>query len=135
MSKSIILSLCFTSLIAACSSDTDQAAEGKVQSSDVDVCRCLKEPGNSSFSKANEAACDQAISKKLDLADWKKGNLNDPAFKKKWTQLEKECGSDQTACLEREKKAQGCTAKTIKDPNWDAQNCADALMKAIQRCK
>ena len=101
----------------------------------VDVCRCMSEPGNSAFSKANEKACDKAISKKLEVPDWQKANLNDAAFNKKWKNLEKECGSTTSECMAREQKARGCTAKNIKDPNWDSQGCTQALVGALKACK
>ena len=102
---------------------------------EIDLCRCMSEPGNSEFSKKNEKVCDTAISKKLEVPDWKKANLSDANFNRNWKALEKECGSNKTECIEKEKKARGCTSKTVKDPAWESQNCTQALMAALGACE
>lgn len=42
----------------------------------VDLCKCLTEPGNSSFMQEHGEACDALISKEIGVADWKKVNMS-----------------------------------------------------------
>ena len=45
-------------------------------SKNIDVCRCLTEPGNSSFMKENEKNCRDEISKELGVDNWEKINMS-----------------------------------------------------------
>ena len=123
--------------LMACSEEPPEANVAVEQGSpsSLDVCRCLDEPGSSPYMKQNGPACDRLISATLKVSDWTKEPLNDASFAAKWKKLEKQCGSKTTECLEREKKARGCTADTIKHPEWDIQNCAVALAEAIKACE
>ncbi|GDX47204.1 hypothetical protein LBMAG25_00220 [Bacteroidota bacterium] len=46
------------------------------ESKNVDTCKCLTEPGNSTFMKENEDACRDAISKELGVSNWEKVNMS-----------------------------------------------------------
>ena len=102
----------------------------------VDVCRCLNEKGNSPFMKANAKVCDGAISKKLEVPDWNKVNFStNAAANAKWKKKKKECNNTTSQCMEKEKAKRGCTAKDIKDPRWNTQNCTVALIEALKACE
>ena len=59
----------------------------------VDICRCLTEPGSSSWNKKNGAACDRAISNRIGVSDWTRINFNQrPDLNAKWKQLQSSCG-------------------------------------------
>ena len=104
--------------------------------STIDICRCLSEKGNSPFSKANTKVCDVAISKKIEVADWKKVNFSkNAAASTKWKELEKECNDTTSQCMEKEKAKRGCTAKDINDPNWNVQHCTVALIESLKACE
>lgn len=61
-------------------------------SKNVDVCRCLTEPGNTEWNQENKEACDDAISKEIGVDDWKKLNMSqDPEVSAKWDALAKRC--------------------------------------------
>ena len=59
---------------------------------DVDVCKCLTEPGNSEYMKENENACRDAISKELGVENWEKINMSqNPDVSLKFDALSKRC--------------------------------------------
>lgn len=59
----------------------------------VNICRCLTEPGSSSWAQANKRSCDSAISNRLGVPDYTTINFNQrPALNAKWKQLEASCG-------------------------------------------
>ena len=84
MKKIIFMVICsLPILISSCGSS----------SKDVDICRCLSEPGNSEYMQKNEVACDEAISKKLGVNDWKKVNFSqNPELQAKWDKMARDCG-------------------------------------------
>ena len=58
----------------------------------VDICTCLTAPGDSEFMKENSGACDEAISKEIDVANWKKVNMSiDKLTSKKFDYLVSRC--------------------------------------------
>jgi hypothetical protein len=58
----------------------------------VDVCRCLTEPGNSEWSMANSDACRDAISRELGVENWEKVNFSqDPDLSRKFDALAEKC--------------------------------------------
>jgi len=61
-------------------------------SSALDICKCLTEPGNSQWAIDNRDACNAAISKELGVANWEKVNFSqEPELNKKWDQLIQSC--------------------------------------------
>lgn len=61
-------------------------------SSNVDVCRCLTEPGDSEFIQENATACRDAISKELGVANWEKINMSqNPDISAKFDALVRRC--------------------------------------------
>lgn len=58
------------------------------ETNNIDLCRCLTEPGNSQWSIDNKAACNNAISRKLGVANWEKVNFSqNPDLNRKWDEL------------------------------------------------
>lgn len=49
---------------------------GKNTKSDVDVCKCLTEPGNSKYMQENNDSCRDAISKEIGVKNWEKVNMS-----------------------------------------------------------
>jgi uncharacterized membrane protein YvbJ len=46
----------------------------------VDICRCLTEPGNSNYMMENGKACNKAISNAIGVEDWRKVNMSQNPF-------------------------------------------------------
>jgi len=60
----------------------------------VDTCRCLTEPGNSSYIKDNKKACRDAISKAIGVPNWEEVNMSqNPSVSKKFDKLASDCGN------------------------------------------
>ncbi|MDA9356741.1 hypothetical protein N8376_00135 [Flavobacteriaceae bacterium] len=49
---------------------------GKDTKSDVDVCKCLTEPGNSKYMQENNDSCRDVISKEIGVKNWEKVNMS-----------------------------------------------------------
>ena len=61
-------------------------------STEVDICRCLNEPGNSAFMKENKDACMDAISQELGVKNWEKINMSrNPEIRSKFHALANRC--------------------------------------------
>jgi hypothetical protein len=61
-------------------------------SANVDLCRCLTEPGNSAYMRDNDDACRDAISKELGVDNWEKVNMsNNPSVSAKFDALVNRC--------------------------------------------
>jgi hypothetical protein len=59
---------------------------------DVDVCRCLTEPGNSEYMTTNEDACRDAISTEIGVENWEAVNMSqDLAASSRFDALAKRC--------------------------------------------
>lgn len=72
-------------------SNTNNNQEATVNA-DVDICKCLTEPGNSEYMTQNGKACDEKISKEIGVADWKKVNMKyDKVTSKKFDELVYKC--------------------------------------------
>jgi len=67
-------------------------SEATTSETNVDVCRCLTEPGNSEWSMANSDACRDAISRELGVENWEKINFSqDPELSRKFDALAEKC--------------------------------------------
>lgn len=67
----------------------DQPNEG---SANVDVCKCLTMPGNSTFMQENADACRDAISAELGVDNWEQVNMSEnPIISEKFDQLAARC--------------------------------------------
>ena len=61
-------------------------------SKNVDVCKCLTEPGNSEYMQENNDACRDAISKEIGVDNWEKVNMSqNPDVSEKFDALAKRC--------------------------------------------
>lgn len=110
-SSTIYLLLCFTLTIGCTNNESasqittvdDQSANVAMDeksnessnaqnSSSLDICKCLTEPGNSQWAIDNRDACNSAISKELGVANWEKVNFSqEPELNRKWDQLIRSC--------------------------------------------
>jgi len=70
-------------------SETDTSSE--TNSSNVDICRCLSEPGNTTWFKENQERCDAAIDERCGVNNWKAVS-NDPKVSATFDRLAIECG-------------------------------------------
>ena len=60
--------------------------------SEIDLCRCLTEPGNSEWSIQKNIACRDAISKEIGVENWEKVNFSkNPELNRKWDLLVEKC--------------------------------------------
>mgnify|MGYP006124304841 CR=1 FL=1 len=58
----------------------------------IDVCRCLIEPGNSSWMEKNENECRDAISNAIGVPNWEKVNFSrNPDLSAKWDRFVNDC--------------------------------------------
>ena len=71
-------------IVSSCGNETksDDKSNEKEQTqkptieSDVDVCKCLTEPGNSKYMQENNDSCRDAISKEIGVKNWEKVNMS-----------------------------------------------------------
>ena len=64
---------------------------GCESATDIDICRCLSEPGNTEWSKENRYVCRDAISDRLGVENWEAVSL-DPEVSEGFDRLAKQCG-------------------------------------------
>jgi len=61
-------------------------------SNDVDVCRCLFEPGDSQYMQDNNDACRDAISEEIGVDNWEEVNMSEnPEVSAKFDALASRC--------------------------------------------
>ena len=78
--------------IIGCNNSNNTNNQVNTAKSEVDICKCLTEPGNSEYMTQNGTACDEAISKEIGVADWRKVNMKyDKATSKKFDELVYKC--------------------------------------------
>ena len=81
MKKNLIIFLSII-LINSCKKDQNQ----------IEVCRCLNEPGNSEWAKKNKEKCNNEINKKIDVENWQSINFSqNKKASEKWDLMIKEC--------------------------------------------
>ena len=62
----------------------------------VNLCRCLTEPGNTNWAKENKEDCDQAISNKIGVDNWKTVNFSqNSSLNEKWGHMVDDCVQNQ----------------------------------------
>lgn len=60
--------------------------------SNIDICRCLTEPGDSEWTIDNNDACNDAISKELGVDNWEEINMNkNPDINARFDSLANRC--------------------------------------------
>jgi len=61
-------------------------------SKEVDICKCLTEPGNSNYMQENKDACREKISKEIGVENWEKINMSqNPEISAKFDALARQC--------------------------------------------
>ena len=86
----IIIFSCF--LLTSCGGNSTSNIAKTTQENNVDVCRCLTEPGNSEWNQKNNDACRDAISKEIGVDNWEKVNMSqNPGVSAKFDALVKKC--------------------------------------------
>lgn len=115
MRHTIQLLLTLSIILGACSNktDTDSSSNAKVTDTEsnalptdtnVDLCRCLTEPGNSAFMQEHGEACDALISKEIGVADWKKVNMSqNKEVSDRFDVLARRCSGEESTSIEPQK--------------------------------
>ena len=74
MNKLRSLGMLFVSIniLISCGEDTNKSQYNKKQmgTEDIDICRCLTEPGNSEWAISNRTKCDKEINNRLGVNRW-----------------------------------------------------------------
>tara|TARA_Y100000385_G_C12752083_1_gene491371 strand:- start:81 stop:647 length:567 start_codon:yes stop_codon:yes gene_type:complete len=66
------------------------------ETKEVELCRCLNEPGNTDWAKENKEDCDEAISNKIGVSNWKSVNFSQNSnLSAKWDKMINECVNNQ----------------------------------------
>ena len=87
--KKLLLLLSIIILIS-CGEDTKKS---KNKTEEVDICRCLTEPGNSEWAIANRSNCDKEINNELGVTRWQSVNFSqDARLNAKWDKMAADCG-------------------------------------------
>jgi hypothetical protein len=96
----LLIITCF--LIISCGRDeTNQSEEIKQPTYDVDVCKCLTEPGNSLFIINNKDACRETISEEIGVENWEKINMSqNPDVSAKFDALAEKCTGTKDSGIE-----------------------------------
>lgn len=86
--------------VFSCSTENKKNQTNQL-ASDVDVCKCLLEPGNSKFMIDNEVACRDAISREIGVENWEKINMSQkPNISAKWDELVERCTGSKESGIE-----------------------------------
>lgn len=74
------------------SSTSVNEENNSVSAQNIDICRCLTEPGNSNYMIENSKACDNAISIAIGVEDWRKVNMSqNPIISNRFDALANRC--------------------------------------------
>ena len=61
-------------------------------SKNVDICKCLTEPGNSEYMQENNDACRESISQEIGVDNWEEVNMSqNPEISTKFDALARRC--------------------------------------------
>ena len=75
------------------SSSGSSSSSSSLKESNPDVCRCLTEPGNTKWAKANKITCRDAISNEIGVSNWEQVNFSqNPTLDTQWDRLKASCG-------------------------------------------
>ncbi len=75
MKKFYALVAAYLMTISACTNFSNKGKESQIEQAEADICTCLTEPANSKYMAQNGQACNEAISREIGVADWKKVNM------------------------------------------------------------
>ena len=83
--KTLVISLFFLFLFSCKQREVSQSNE-------VDICRCLNEPGNTDWSKKNKEECNEVISNKIGVSNWMSVNFSqNSSLSRKWDEMVNDC--------------------------------------------
>jgi hypothetical protein len=86
------LLLIFVFMNLGCNDVSRSNSQALTQKQNVDICKCLTEPGDSDYMVQNEAACNEAISREIGVSDWRKVNMKyDRTTSKRFDELVYRC--------------------------------------------
>jgi len=92
MKKGVLLLFCLPMLFS-CGRENNTNRNTKTE---VDLCRCLTEPGNTDWAKENGEDCDKVISNKIGVPNWKSVNFSQNAsLSVKWDNMVSDCVNNQ----------------------------------------
>ena len=90
MKKIILISLLGLIIWGCEKSNSNATSDTGGSLINIDICRCLSEPGNTQWSKENLYVCRDAISARLEVENWEAVSL-DPEVSKGLDRLAREC--------------------------------------------
>ena len=92
MKKLLLILLCLP-IIFSCGRENNT---NKNTATEVNLCRCLTEPGNTDWAKKNREDCDKVISNKIGVPNWKSVNFSQNAsLSTKWDNMVNDCVNNQ----------------------------------------
>ena len=95
----IIIFTCF--ILTSCGGNSTPNIAKTTQENNVDVCRCLTEPGNTEWNIKNSDACRYAISKEIGVDNWEKINMSqNPDISRKFDALAERCTGSNNSGIE-----------------------------------
>ena len=92
--KKLLLTLLCLPLFFSCVEESK--IKNVSETKGVNLCRCLTEPGNTDWAKENKEDCDQAISNKIGVDNWKAVNFSQNfSLSAKWDKMVDDCVKNQ----------------------------------------
>ena len=93
MRKILIISLVFilSNCVEPAKEEINRNQSNLNINKEIDICRCLSEPGNTSWSQKNRYKCRDAISQRLGVENWEEVSL-DPEVSEGFDRLANSCG-------------------------------------------
>ena len=99
-------------MLFSCEGKKDATKDTKT---DVNICRCLTEPGNTDWAKENGEDCDKVISKKIGVPNWKSVNFSQNAnLSTKWDNMVNDCINNQLENDSKESSSQEVSFEEAK---------------------
>ena len=81
------------SILISCGEEIEGIDEKETEREEVDICRCLTEPGNSEWAIENRSDCDKEINNELGVSRWQAVNFSqDARLNAKWDKMAADCG-------------------------------------------
>ena len=109
--KGVLLLFCLPMLFS-CGRENNTNRNTKTE---VDLCRCLTEPGNTDWAKENGEDCDKAISNKIGVPNWKSINFSqNTSLSAKWDNMVNDCVNNQLENDSKESSSQEISFEEAK---------------------
>lgn len=117
--------LCLMSCGGSSNSNQNASNQSEENAAQVDVCRCLTEPGDSKYMNENKIACRDAISRELGVENWEKINMSqNPDISQKFDALAARCTSSKTNNT-------GVNNKSSQSDCVGNQNCIEQIRQLV----